>query len=202
MIYLNARISDDETIGLMLSYNANHTTKGMIKGKKVTAIDNGCFSKPDKYTDDGYLLYLQKLDLKDSLFAVAPDVVGDYKKTRERAYPMFDKIKNIGYKVAYVGQDGEDGKGLDFSVFDCLFLGGTTDWKLGGQACELVALARQHKKWVHMGRVNSYKRMRVAGAIGVDSVDGTYTCWKTKEREKHLAEWITTIRKQPYLELQ
>ena len=128
----------------MLSFNANHTTKNMIKTFKVIGIDNGCYSKPEKYDDELYLQYLNKLDFRDSLFATAPDVVGDYKLTRKRSYPMFKKIRDIGYKVAYVGQDGEDGTDLDFTLFDCLFIGGTTEWKLSQEAYKLIRLAKQH----------------------------------------------------------
>jgi EAL domain-containing protein (putative c-di-GMP-specific phosphodiesterase class I) len=57
---------------------------------------------------------------------------------------------------------------------DCLFIGGSTEWKLGPAAAELVAIANSLGKWVHMGRVNSERRYRYAEAIGCDSVDGTY----------------------------
>ena len=201
MIYLSGRFCKNKNIGLMLSFNANHTTKNMIKTFKVIGIDNGCYSKPEKYDDELYLQYLNKLDFRDSLFATAPDVVGDYKLTRKRSYPMFKKIRDIGYKVAYVGQDGEDGTDLDFTLFDCLFIGGTTEWKLSQEAYKLIRLAKQHGKWIHMGRVNSFKRMRVAGAIGVDSVDGTYICWDTDYRINQLNEWLKNVNNQYYLGL-
>jgi len=47
------------------------------------------------------------------------------------------------------------------------------DWKLGAAARALVADAKARGKWVHMGRVNSGKRLRYAEAIGCDSCDGT-----------------------------
>ena len=184
-----------------MSFNVNSVTKNMVNrmGVKIIGIDNGCYSRPEKYDDEKYLNYLTNLNLQHSLFATAPDVVGDYKKTRKRSKPMFKKIRNIGYKVAYVGQDCEDGNKLNFKLFDCLFIGGTTEWKLSQDAYKLVQLAKQNGKWIHMGRVNSYKRMRVAGAIGVDSVDGTYICWKSKERSKQLHSWVNNINDQYYL---
>jgi hypothetical protein len=35
-----------------------------------------------------------------------------------------------------------------------------------------VSEAKARGKWVHMGRVNSFKRMQYADAIGCDSADG------------------------------
>jgi hypothetical protein len=53
-------------------------------------------------------------------------------------------------------------------------IGGSTSWKLGPAAASLAAQARRLGKWVHMGRVNSLKRLRYAASIGCDSADGTY----------------------------
>lgn len=49
-----------------------------------------------------------------------------------------------------------------------------TEWKLGEAAARLVAAAKARGLWVHMGRVNSYKRIAYAASIGCDSSDGTY----------------------------
>jgi hypothetical protein len=49
----------------------------------------------------------------------------------------------------------------------------TTAWKLGEACRVIVAEAKRRGVWVHMGRVNSLKRMRYAESIGCDSADGT-----------------------------
>ena len=41
-------------------------------------------------------------------------------------------------------------------------IGGTTSWKLGPAAAGLAAQARRRGLWVHLGRVNSLKRLRYA----------------------------------------
>ncbi len=48
------------------------------------------------------------------------------------------------------------------------------EWKLSAAARALVAEAKRRRKQVHMGRVNSYKRLAYAVAIGCDTADGTY----------------------------
>jgi hypothetical protein len=45
--------------------------------------------------------------------------------------------------------------------------------KLGPEVEAIVAEARARNVWVHMGRVNSLRRLAYAASIGCDSVDGT-----------------------------
>lgn len=147
--------------------------------------DNGCFS--DKWDADKWWKFLvdNAYAAATCLFAVAPDVVGDALATTMRSRPWLQRIRDLGYPVAYVAQDGLEnlrgntvGGGLTFPVpwasFDCLFVGGSTEWKLGAAAREIVAEAKSRGKWVHMGRVNSEKRFEYARAIGCDSADGTF----------------------------
>ena len=55
-----------------------------------------------------------------------------------------------------------------------LFIGGaTTEFKLGPEVEAIVAEARQRDVWVHMGRVNSFRRIGYSSSIGCDSIDGT-----------------------------
>ncbi len=83
------------------------------------------------------------------------------------------------FPMAFVAQDGmEDGR-FDWDLvwhcgfINCFFLGGTTEWKLSRAAADLVQEAKRHGWQVHMGRVNSVKRIRYAAQIGCDSVDGS-----------------------------
>ncbi|MCG5464151.1 hypothetical protein MED01_002316 [Micromonospora sp. MED01] len=48
------------------------------------------------------------------------------------------------------------------------------EWKVSAMAAAITAEAKRRGKWVHMGRVNSDKRIRRAREMGVDSGDGTY----------------------------
>lgn len=49
-----------------------------------------------------------------------------------------------------------------------------TEWKLGRAAALLTQEAKRRGKPVHMGRVNSRRRLRYAASIGCDTADGTY----------------------------
>lgn len=142
---------------------------------QVWAGDNGRFSAPQNYTDAKYLAWLRKLHpfVADCLFATAPDVVGDAAATLEMSRPMLPKIRVLGYKAALVAQDGLEALPVPWDELDCLFVGGTTTWKLSEAAYQVAAEARRRGKWTHMGRVNSWRRFRAAAAAGYDSADGT-----------------------------
>ena len=55
-----------------------------------------------------------------------------------------------------------------------MFVGGSTEFKLGPVAAALCQEAKARGLWVHVGRVNSRKRLRYSASIGADSADGTY----------------------------
>ena len=199
MIYLSGKKVDcTAQIGVMLSFNAG---KQSIKGHSLFAADNGCFVQAEKYTDDGFLSWLDRLERKGCLFAAAPDVVGDAEATKERAYPMLPKIQSLGFKAAYVCQDGELPSTLDWGKVDAIFIGGSTEWKLSQPAAALVAEAKRKNKWVHMGRVNSFQRMRLAAAIGCDSVDGTMLAFAPDENKAKLDNWLRWLNEQPMLNM-
>lgn len=199
MIYLSGKkIECSEHIGVMLSFNVG---KQALRGHSLFAADNGCFADPEKYSNDGFLSWLDKLDRKACLFAAAPDIVGNAEGTRERAYPMLPYIRQLGFKAALVAQDGEKNDFIYWDQLDAIFIGGTTEWKLSQAAADIVAAAKQKGKWVHMGRVNSFKRMRLAAAIGCDSVDGTYLAFEPDNRKGKIKEWINQLQKQPLLRM-
>ncbi len=138
------------------------------------AADSGRYASPHEYTDEAYLAWLGRMPASACLFATAPDVVGDAEATWAMSEPMLGPIRQLGYRVALVAQDGMERMCPRWESYDALFIGGTTRWKLGGAAEMLVAEARARGKWVHMGRVNSRERVLYANSIGCDSVDGTY----------------------------
>jgi hypothetical protein len=136
--------------------------------------DNGCFGKGYP-GDERWFAWLSANadDAATCRFAVAPDVVGDAAATLERSQPWLGQIRSLGYPVALAAQDGLENLTVPWDEFDALFIGGSTDWKLGPHARTLVAEAKRRGKWVYMGRVNSERRYQYARLIGCDSADGT-----------------------------
>jgi hypothetical protein len=154
--------------------------------------DNGCFGKGYP-GDDEWFAWLESFtpeQIARCRFAVAPDVVGDAWRTRLRAAPWLAKIRGLGYPAAYVAQNGLENLPVPWEDFDVLFIGGDTAWKLGPHARALVAEAKRRGKWVHMGRVNSERRLRYAQAIGCDSADGTFIAFAPDTNLPRVMTWL------------
>ncbi|QAY16193.1 DpdA-like tRNA-guanine transglycosylase [Arthrobacter phage Sonali] len=156
----------------------------------VWCADNGCFGKGYP-GDEKWLAWLdrRKDQAGSCLFATAPDVVGDAVATLARSAPFLPLIRAMGYPAALVAQDGLEDLVVPWDDFDVLFIGGSTEWKLGPAARELVRQAKARGKHVHMGRVNSGKRYRYAESIGCDSVDGTFLRFAPTENLQRLRAW-------------
>lgn len=152
--------------------------------------DNGAFS--DKFDEGKWWRFLEANAHAAStcLFAVAPDVVGDAAATYERSLPWLPKIRALGYPAAFVLQDGATDDLIPWDDFDCLFIGGSTEFKLGPIVRQYVREAKARGKWVHMGRVNSERRWKYADAIGCDSVDGTYLTFGPDTNLPKLLAWV------------
>jgi hypothetical protein len=161
------------------------------------AADNDCFQGLDMVAFDRMLDNIQTalVAFNDGerraerwagrpLFVNVPDVVASADGTLSQWHRWQHAVRRRGLPVGYVAQNGcELGVMPPWLEFDALFLGGDTAWKLGPHARSLTALAKRHGKHVHMGRVNTVRRLRYAQSIGVDSVDGTG--W-AKWRNAHL----------------
>lgn len=143
------------------------------------AADNGCFAETaaKPFNAERWLAWLEACGPESCLFAALPDVVGDPVATLARSLPYAELVRSMGFPVAIVAQDGlEDLAELDVAleVADAIFIGGSTEWKLGAGAASIVGQAREAGLWTHVGRVNSLRRLRHCHAIGADSADGTF----------------------------
>lgn len=156
--------------------------------------DNGCFS--DKFDEGAWWAWLvaNAGDAALCSFAVAPDVVGDAAATLERSRPWLARIRALGYRVAFVAQDGIEATEVPWDDFDALFVGGSTEFKLGPIAAGVIREAKARGKWVHVGRVNSRKRFRIFEALDVDSVDGTFLTFAPRQNIHRLLSWVHESR--------
>lgn len=156
------------------------------------AADNGCFGKGYP-GDEKWIAWLGKhaSNRDRCLFAVAPDVVGNAVDTLARSKPWLPRIRSLGYRAAFVAQNGLTPDMTPWPELDVLFIGGSTDWKLGEEAANLVHTAVSLGKPVHMGRVNSAKRYRYAKSIGCVSADGTFLAFGPDTNLVRLRAWST-----------
>jgi hypothetical protein len=166
------------------------------------AADNGCFSPSGKpFDEERWWGWLKSNASHASTcrFATAPDVVGDAAATLVRSAPWLPRIRQLGYPAAFVAQDGLEILDVPWDTFDVLFLGGSTSWKLSRHAHRLVNRARHRGKMVHMGRVNSYRRLALAAAWGCESADGTYLAYGPEANLPKLLGWLDRINDTPEL---
>ncbi len=160
------------------------------------AADNDCFQGLD---ETRYRAMLDAIyGLPGCRFLVAPDVVGDWQATRQLFEDWYDDMAAAWLPIAYVAQDGQPSEDVPWARIDCLFVGGSTGFKLSDAAHDLVREARTHRLWTHMGRVNTARRMRLAKSWGCDSIDGTSVSMFTDHR---LPERISQARAPQQLNL-
>ena len=206
MIYLSGRLQAEKIgqrldIGSMIGYREGSLSHGKHHLENVLwAADNGCFTNPDLNVEK-YLVWLENLkpNQETCLFATAPDVVGNAKETWARSRDILPQIRALGYPAALVAQDGIEDEPIKWEAFDCLFIGGSTEWKLSTNTHWLCREAVKQGKWVHMGRVNSYRRLLQARFAGCNSCDGTMLTYAPDRRLKQLERWLNFIESQPIL---
>jgi len=161
--------------------------------------DNGCFS--GRWTARNWWSWLiaQPRTIR---FAVCPDVFDPsgpcHEPTLERWREWAPKIERHGFTPAFVCQVGATPETVPTDA-PVLFLGGTTEWKLGPQATAITAQALRDGRWVHMGRVNSLRRFRAARAMGCHSVDGTFLTFGPDVNLPRLLSWLDDADRSPML---
>lgn len=138
------------------------------------AIDNGAWGahvRGQPWDEDAFLKLVDALG-QTSDFVALPDVVEQRDATLEIADRWIERLRGL---VLYVVlQDGMSEP--DIAPFlprvDGLFLGGSTEWKLETMGA-WGAFAHRHGKRLHVGRVNSRKRILACRDAGAHSFDGS-----------------------------
>ncbi len=158
------------------------------------AVDNGCFKGFDP---DPYWRMLRKLTLmKPPLWVVVPDVLGNSRETLVYWHMYRERVRSYGFKrLAFVAQDGCEPGDVPSDAY-CIFIGGSTRWKL-----QNAHRFKGSAPWFHVGRVNSPERYHWAKRIGAHSCDGSgwFRTWKNclrfaelfEPRQRNLAGFTT-----------
>lgn len=130
-------------------------------------LDNGCFSSFNK---KAWLQLVEEARSDKPIFVTLPDVVGDAMRTKE----LFDNFRWSTQDVprALVLQDGIRNVPIDWHMLDAVFIGGSDLFKISDEAFSAAKAAKMLGKWVHVGRVNTPKRVREWSLLA-DSIDGS-----------------------------
>lgn len=155
------------------------------------AIDNGAFSN---FSSDAFLSLLERQRPRRDLcrFVAVPDVVGSAIRTLE----VFEEWKTrlLDWPMALVMQDGQENLPIPWKTISAVFIGGTTEWKMGRHAAAIIKAAKAIGKWCHAGRVNTPGRLEYFENLGVDSIDGTGL-----SRYSHMREAVYRNYREPTL---
>lgn len=161
---------DDARLGQLLR-PGNGNLPSALPGRPW-AIDNGAFAGFDEDAFEALLARVERWR-SECLWVACPDVVADAAATLRLFERWGPDLAARGYRVALVAQDGLALDDVPWPLLDALFIGGSTAWKCGPEAWRLGLAAKRHGKALHVGRVNSLRRMRIARAMNADSIDGT-----------------------------
>lgn len=134
------------------------------------AMDNGAFAGFD---EGAFVRMLERFaPYPGCLFVVAPDAVADAAATLAR-WPFWSRlIRGLGLPPAFVLQDGITPERVPTDAA-ALFVGGSTEFKESAHAASICAYGKARGLWVHVGRVNSRRRLKLIAEFGADSFDGT-----------------------------
>lgn len=165
------------------------------------AADNDCFQRLDVEAYWQMITKISRVDRSRFLWVACPDVVGNAQETCNRWFEWFPQLDYLGLLVAFVGQDGIEDipDQIPWHEMAALFVGGSDKWKLSHAAENLGREAKAKGKWLHVGRVNSRKRIQHCLAMQADSIDGkSYSAWPDRRMPEGL-KWIRQAKAQKLL---
>lgn len=173
------------------------------------AIDCGMYGLvqrgiPEKFDMARYERFIEKKQAEAGdrlLFVVTPDMPFSADGTIEAYERYGQRTKATGARTAFVTQDGMQSEDIPWRDVDAIFVGGSTEWKLGQESVALMSEAHRRGKWVHVGRVNSGKKFRAAVSAGADSADGTFLKYGLDYNWRRLKGWLDMQTAQPSMVL-
>lgn len=136
------------------------------------ALDNGAYGAftSGKPWDEGAWLHLldwAQVMGQRPLWTLVPDVVANRNATLANWSKYAPMAATYGWPLGFAVQDGMVPKDVPADA-EVIFVGGTTDWKWA-----TVGLWCANFPRVHVGRVNTYRRLWQCHDLGAESIDGT-----------------------------
>lgn len=198
MIYLSGAVGaafDHPSVGFMF----NPRMGNRVPARRWWAADNGCFPA-GLFEYERWKRWLERelaLHGEHCLFVVVPDMPFDADATIERWAEWREQAAMLGRPLAFVTQDGMGVEDVPWGEADAVFVGGSTEWKTGHESGAIATEAKRRGRWVHMGRVNSLRRLQAAASMGCDSVDGTFLKYAPDTNWPRLLRWLDQHESQP-----
>ncbi len=156
------------------------------------ALDNGAwgaFKNGEEWDPVGHLELLMwaKNSGQAPSWALVPDVVGDREGTIAKWHHKHAAVASFGWPLAFAVQDGMTPADVPREAA-VVFVGGGTEWKWA-----TVSMWCREFPRVHVGRVNTYRWLRVCEAAGAESIDGTGWFRANENQREGLEQWLQEV---------
>lgn len=139
------------------------------------ALDNGAWTAFQRNEPFDVQAFQRAVDLfgERADFVVVPDIVAGGLSSLDFSLSWIDRLGGCKRLLLAV-QDGMTADSVRPFLSDRIgiFVGGSTEWKLA-TAIAWGKLAHKVGCYMHVGRVNTARRIRLCAAAGADSFDGT-----------------------------
>jgi hypothetical protein len=174
-------------VGELIVPGAGNAPDSLMLAPGRWAMDNGAYS--GGFDAAAFVAMLERFyGRKGCRFVAAPDVVADAHETLRR-WPFWSRlIRGVGFVPALVAQDGLTVPDVPWTELGAVFIGGSTEWKLGPQARDLMAYAQTRGLWVHVGRVNSRQRIWHFGRLANSWDGGQYSMFADRRIPEGVAD--------------
>jgi hypothetical protein len=154
-------------------------------------IDNGAwsaFQRKTEWTPDRWIPLIEKYG-QSAMWAVAPDIVLGGPESLQRSLAWLPWMLDRCRRVLIAVQNGMTYEDLAPYVSDRvgIFVGGDDSWKESSLPM-WGRLKTDSGCWLHVGRVNTARRIKLAAMSGADSIDGT-SAIKWPETIKDITRW-------------
>ena len=156
---------------ILVSATGIHRTEGF-----PYAVDNGAwtaFNQKRPFDEVVFATVLKKLG-RGADWVVVPDIVEGGLKSLEFSLSWLPRVLEHSGRALIAVQDGMSESDVSHLLgpYVGLFVGGSTDWKLRTMSAWGL-LSRARGCWLHIGRVNSERRIALCALAGAHSFDGT-----------------------------
>ena len=176
------RYSYFEKVGARFLFSPQYMkdTPSLLRGIKRQgyAIDNGAyldFLHNKNFDDCRFLSFCEKY-IHGADWVVLPDVVCNRKQTIEKSKEYVSILKTMkkDVRLFFVWQDGMITKDIIPFLEQKIgiFVGGSTEGKIKNISW-IAQLAKKYHCWVHVGRVNTLKRLNLIMYNQANSFDGS-----------------------------
>jgi len=167
----NLAAMQDADWRLLISATGQLRTEGMRY-----ALDNGAwtaFQQGQPFDEDAFVVAVDRLGERAD-WVVLPDIVEGGLASLEYSLTWLERLRGMPSRLLIAVQNGMQVQDVASFLSPAvgIFVGGSTQWK-EETAQAWGSLARRRHCYLHVGRVNSARRIRICAAAGADSFDGT-----------------------------